>query len=981
MPKPLTMDEIRRRFVAFFVKRGHKHVPADSLVPANDPSVLFTGAGMNQFKDHFAGIAKLDHPQQRAVTVQPCVRASDIGNVGRTPNHHACFEMLGNFSFGDYFKDEAVQWAVEFATDPENGLGMDPRRISVTVYAGDAKLGVPKDEEAIAAWKKHAPWLKDERAKGGWRIYEYGEHENFWPAGAPSEGPNGPCGPCSELFYDTHPAWHEDPSKVPAPVPVEDDKLRYAEFWNLVFTQYNRRDIGKLDPLPSRNIDTGSGLERVARLVQGKPNNFENDLLFPIVETVAKIAGKPYGADFEDSRRMRRITDHVRFAVWAIHDGVAPKNEGRNYVVRRLMRRAILDGQELGIQDPFLARVAEKVFVQLREGYPHLEKRKEQILRIMEEEERTFNQTLAVGRQHLGAQIDNKIIEYLYHNPGCKAAVLLKATTSWMKEFGIEPKQMPNGELAWKTVGAGDFKKMNISEVKGVKEEIELKQESLKNCGETIVFSGRVAFMFWDTYGFPLELTQEECGRYGLVVDQQDYEKAFEEARRRSQDGSAMSKEIFKSGPLAEIQRRFAGKPTDFKGYAALKHEGAKVLALVQNGAEVQEAQPGEATVLLDATPFYAESGGQVGDRGWLSAGDAKHPVTDTQKQEGLFFHAVELRGPLKAGDAVTAEVDPAHRRPTLKNHSATHLLHLALRETLGTHVEQRGSLVEPQRLRFDFTHFESIGADDLRKIEERVNALVQEDHEVRTEVKSLADAKQAGAMALFGEKYGDKVRVVAMGPSMELCGGTHVARTGQIGYFRIAAESSISAGVRRIEALTGLNAVYDARAGDATLAAIASSLKTGREDIVARLQALQDENAGLERELKALKQKSAASAAGDMVSQAKDVAGTKLLAAQVPDGDAQSLRATLDGIRRTFKEGAVVLGGAKEGKVALLVSLSPELVKRGGHAGNILKELAPKVGGKGGGKPDMAQGGGRDADKLPEALASAESLLAGMLK
>ena len=902
MPMYLSTNEIRKRWIDFFVHEGHKYVFSDSLVPRNDPSVLFTGAGMNQFKDNFLGRARLDHVSQRAVTVQKCIRTGDIDNVGRTPNHHTFFEMLGNFSFGDYFKKEAVEWAWKFCTDPVSGLGMEKERLNVTVFGGDPRLGIEKDSEAEKWWKTYAPELQNK--DGSWRIYEYGEHDNFWPADAPSLGPNGPCGPCSEIYYDTRPE-----QGTPERVAESKDPARYVEIWNLVFTQFNRLGVGKLEPLSQKNIDTGAGLERMARVLQQKPNNYEIDLLFPIVQKAARLAGKEYGKNPDDDRRMRRITDHTRAAVFCIADGVAPKNEGRNYVVRRLMRRAMLDGRELGITDPFLGAMAQAVIRQMSPAYPELESRTQNLVRIVEEEENAFNRTLAQGRQHFADAAANA-----------------------------------------------------------------------RKCGANAI-SGADAFRLWDTFGFPLELTTELAQSAGLNVDTAGFEAAMEEAVRKSQDKSTMAKDIFGSGPVADLKKMHAGKPTEFLGYEHLRVEGARILALIQNDKLVDVAQSGEAMALLDRTPFYAESGGQVGDKGFLLTGNQRQLVLDTQKQEGLFLHRLKVDGTLRAGDTVEAVVDAQYRIPTLKHHSATHLLHYVLRRVLGTHVEQRGSLVAPDRLRFDFTHFEQIKPEFIVDIEERVNALVATDFEVQTKVLPLAEAKAAGAMALFGEKYGDRVRVVTMGPSVELCGGTHCQSTGQIGYFRIVSESSVASGVRRIEALTGATAVADARKSDELLNRLALLLKTRKETVYDRFVALQEEKSVLERELEGFRRKAANAAADGLLSQVKDVAGVKLLAAIVNDADVAALRETLDGVRKGLKEGVVVLGGTKEGKVALLVSCSAECVKRGAHAGNLLKELAPKVGGKGGGKAGMAQGGGTDVSKLPEALEGAADVLGKMLK
>ncbi len=905
MPKFLSVDEIRRRWFAFFVSEGHLQVASDSLVPQNDPSLLFTGAGMNQFKDHFLGRAKLDFTRQRAVTVQKCIRAADIDNVGRTPSHHTFFEMVGHFSFGDYFKKESIAFNWKFLTDPDVGVGLEKSRLSVTIFGGDPKLGISKDIEAMEAWQKTAPELQN--PDGSWRIYEYGEDENFWPANAPSQGPNGPCGPCSEMYYDNKPE-----QGAPEPVGQSKDKFRYVEVGNQVFTQFNRLDVAKLEPLSQKNIDMGGGLERLARVVQGKSSNFDTDLFVPIVEEVARLSGKTYGKAFEDDRRMRRITDHTRAAVFCIADGIAPKNEGRNYVVRRLIRRAILDGRELGITGPLLGSVAKVVIKQMGVGYPELLPRTDLLVRLLEEEESAFSRTLAQGREVF----------------------------------------------------------------KDLVEDLQKKKQT--------VIPGADAFRLWDTFGFPLELTMELAQPLQLTVDKAGFDKAFDEAIKRSQEGSSIKRDIFESGPVEELKANFAGKKTSFEGYESLVVSEAKVLALIQNNKLVDRAEHGEALALFDRTPFYGESGGQVGDRGVvLKAGSkqASAEVLTTLKKEGLFLHQLEVKAPLKVGEVYELEVATAHRVPTIKNHSGTHLLHNALRAILGTHVEQRGSLVSPERLRFDFTHFEQIKPEQLAEIETRVNGMITQDFPIDTQEMGIADAKAKGAMALFGEKYGERVRVVQMGPSVELCGGTHCHRTGEIGYFRIVSESSVAAGVRRIEALTGLNAVADARRTDELLNKLALLLKTKKEAVFERFTALQSEKAGLDRELESLRKKAANAAAGDLLSKVQEIGGAKFLIANVEGNDAGGLRTTLDGIRKNFKEGGVFLAGAKDGKVALLVSIPPELVARGLHAGNLLKDVAPKVGGKGGGKPDMAQGGGTDTAKVQEALDGVAGLIKAMIK
>lgn len=897
VPQPLSTDEIRRRFVSFFAAREHWIAPSDSLVPTADPSLLFTGAGMNRFKEHFLGRAKLEHPRQRAAGVQKCIRTGDIENVGRTPHHHTFFEMLGNFSFGDYFKAEAIAWAWEFLTSgADDCLDLEKERLSVTIFGGDEKRGLPHDEEAEDAWKKVAPELRN--ADGTWRIHGCGEHDNFWPADAPSKGPNGLCGPCSEIYYDLKP-------EAGAPVPVTEDEERYTEIWNLVFTQFDRRDGGALEPLPQRNIDTGAGLERIARVMQRRPTNFDIDLLRPVVETAAEIAGVKYGADKEQARLLRRISDHVRAGVFCIADGVTPKNEGRNYVVRRLLRRAVLDGRALGIEGLFLKRVALKVVEQMKIGYPELAPRAKTLARLIEEEEKAFSRTLRQGEAHFTAAV-----------------------------------------------------------------------AATKKKGEKIL-SGPVVFRLFDTFGFPLEVTAEHAAELGFSVDEKGFETELARARERSRKGAGFAKEIFVGGPAAVLREKSAGRPTVFEGYERTCSEGVRVLALLVEEQPTDSAETGTATVLLDRTPFYGEAGGQVGDVGRLtdSRGTA-HRVTNSGRLGDLILHEVELGGSLAVGETVTAEVKDARREAVRRNHSATHLLHLALRRVLGDHVEQRGSLVASDRLRFDFTHFAQPTAEELARVEMLVNEQIVEDLPVQTVVTSPEEAKAAGATALFGEKYGEKVRVVTMGQSMELCGGTHVERTGKIGCFRLVSESALAAGVRRVEALTGPAAVAEARAGAEKLAVVARILKTGVEDVVARAEALQEERRSLSRELAALKRERVRATLGDLLRGVKESNGAKLLTAQVEAEDAKDLREVAAELRRQASEVALALGAAVGGKAALLISLPDEWVKRGAHAGQLVKEAAALVGGGGGGRPETAQAGGKQPEKLPEALAAAEKYL-----
>jgi len=689
-------DEIRRRFLEFFERRGHVIVPSDSLVPQNDPTLLFTGAGMNQFKEMFLGKGKLEF--RRAASCQKCLRTADIEKVGKTSGHLTFFEMLGNFSFGDYFKREAIEWAWEFVTEE---LKLPPDKLAATVYKDD--------DESYQIWRDVIGIPAD-------RIYRFGEEENFWPANAPSQGPNGVCGPCSEIHFDRG-------SSVGcgrAECNPGCDCDRYVEVWNLVFTQFDRRDGGVLEPLPQKNIDTGMGLERTAALMQGKILALENDVFMPLIEEAARAIGAEYRSDSESGARFRRIADHARAVTFCIADGVMPGNEGRGYVVRRLLRRAVADGWQLGCRNSFIHRLVPVVAQTMGAAYPEVAERAANIERVIQAEEERFLETIQNGWREMQERI-----------------------------------------------------------------------EALKKSGAKVM-SGKEAFYLADTLGFPLEFTEMLLAQEGLEVDRKGFEEEMARQRERSRATSQISQAIFDLGPLGEIKGEVP--PTEFLGYEQLECKG-KVLALLKDEKPVQSADGGEVAVILDRTPFYGEAGGQVGDTGAIKAPTGELRVRDCKRADGYILHIAEIAsGRISVGEEVTASVDAERRRAIMRNHTATHLLHYALREVLGKHVEQSGSLVEPERLRFDFTHFAQVKPEEIERITEIVNRRILEDAPVNATEMTLTEAKQRGAIALFGEKYGEIVRVVEIGDfSKELCGGTHCRRTGEIGLFRIISEQSVA--------------------------------------------------------------------------------------------------------------------------------------------------------------------------------------------
>jgi len=866
--KSMTTSEIRASFLEFFRKNGHAVLPSSSLVPHNDPTLLFTNAGMVQFKDLFLGKEVRDF--SRAATAQRCVRAggkhNDLENVGYTARHHTFFEMLGNFSFGDYFKREAIHFAWNYITGT---LEIPKDRLWVTVYT--------EDDEAERIWV-------EEIGVDPTRCTRMGEKSNFW-----AMGDTGPCGPCSEIFYDHGPDVAGGPPGTP-----EEEGDRYVEIWNLVFMQYDRSSDGVLVPLPKPSVDTGMGLERVAAVMQGVHSNYDIDLFKSLIRAAADVTGTQ---DLQ-SASLRVIADHIRACTFLIIDGVVPSNEGRGYVLRRIIRRAIRHGYKLGQTQPFFHKLVPTLVQEMGSYYAELRTGEIRAAQVLAQEEIRFAETLATGM------------------------ALLDAETSKL---------------------------------------------------QSSVIPGETVFKLYDTYGFPADLTADIARERGLTIDQAGFDVAMEAQRGRARAAS-------KFGADLRDTIKLAGK-TDFSGYDRVA-DSARVTSLIFDGAVVDELRPGqEGQVVLDHTPFYAESGGQIGDTGVLLGANARFIVRDTQKIGASFAHVGVLeKGELRAGDAVDAQVDEERRTAIALNHSATHLLHAALRKVLGKHVEQKGSLVAADRLRFDFSHTQALTPDELRQVEGLVNSEIRENAPVETRVMALDDAKAAGAMSLFGEKYDSDVRVLSIGDfSMELCGGTHVERAGDIGLFKITGESGVAAGVRRVEALTGRGAYEWVVHTDQVLRDIAAMLRGSREDVDEKVHELVERSRKLEKEVQQLKSKLASGQGGDLSAGAKDVGGIKVLAAQIDGADVRSLREALDRLKDKLGSSVIVLGSVQEGKVLLVAGVSDDLVARL-KAGEIAGLVAAKVGGRGGGRADFAQAGGTQPENLSAALAGVESLVRSRL-
>ena len=869
-------DEIRKRFLDFFRERDHRIVPPDSLVPGADPTLLFTGAGMNQFKDEFYGHG--DDSLKRAATCQKCLRTGDIENVGQTASHHTFFEMLGNFSFGDYFKQDAIRWAWEFMLQE---MGIPPEDLVVSIFEDD--------QEAEKIWKDVAG-LPDEK------IFRFGEGENFWPPHARTQGPNGPCGPCSEIYVDLGGGCGEpacDPSC---------DCGRYVEVWNLVFQQYDRQQDGTLDPLPMRNIDTGMGLERMARVLQGVETNFEIDIFRPIVQAAADICGVEREPGSPQIRHLYRIADHARAIVFCIADGVIPSNEERGYVVRRLLRRAVRDAYILGVDEPFMTRLINPIIEIHSDPYPELEESRSHLETVIGQEEEAFQQTVRRGSTVLEQHIAN------------------------------------------------------------------LKRQ------RSTVLRGKEVFDLYQTYGFPLEMTESILQEEGMRVDMQGFLQELEAHQSLSKSASAFEQSVFVSGPLSRLQGR--QEPTEFTGYHTLEST-ASVVAIIQEDELVEDMEPGQsAAVVLDRTPAYGEAGGQVGDRGRIllaDEGDAVFEFETVRQEKGFFLHVGTMeRGTLAPEQEVLCRVDKERRMATARNHTATHLLHYALREVVGEHARQSGSHVSPERLRFDFSHPTELGEENLRKVEDLVNRKIMEDDPVVSARMSRSEAREAGAIALFGEKYGDIVRVLSIGDySRELCGGTHCERTGQIGLCRITRESSVAGGVRRIEAVTGFGTLERLREREGQISELSKILGSPEQNLLHRAEEVLDRIGTLEKQLQKQKERAARTmASGSLLDRAEQIGDVQAVLAEVPGGHAE-LRSAADVLRK--EEGTLcVLASTQGNKVALVVGVSEDLVERGFSARQIAQEAADIVGGGGGGRADLAQAGGGEVGKLEKAFETA---------
>ena len=867
--KKLTGAQIRSMFLQFFnEEKGHNIEPSASLVPHDDPSLLWINSGVATLKKYFDGRVVPENP--RITNAQKSIRTNDIENVGKTARHHTFFEMLGNFSIGDYFKDEAIVWAWEFLTS-DKWIGFDPELLSVTVH--------PEDHEAYDIWNKKIgiPEERIIRLEG-----------NFWDIG------EGPSGPNTEIFYDRGPEYGDDPSD-PELYPGGENE-RYLEVWNLVFSQFNHNPDGTYTPLPKKNIDTGMGLERMASVVQNVPTNFDTDLFIPIIRSTEEISGVSYGVEKEQDVAFKVIADHIRTVAFAVGDGALPSNEGRGYVLRRLLRRAVRYAKQININRPFMFELVPVVGEIMQDYYPEVKDKTEFIQKVIKNEEERFHETLHEG------------------------LTILASVISKEKEKGSD------------------------------------------------TISGADIFRLYDTYGFPVELTEEYAEEEGMKVDHEGFEIEMEQQRERAraarQDVDSMQ---VQGGVLRDVKLE-----SKFVGYDELNTHSS-VIAIIKDGELIEQAGMGEEVqVILDNTPFYAESGGQIADRGFLKGDGVTALVKDVQKApNGQNLHKVIVEsGKLKTNQQVTAEVDAENRVKIIKNHTATHLLHRALKDVLGEHVNQAGSLVEPERLRFDFSHFGQIKPEELEQVERIVNEKIWRNIEVNISLKPIAEAKALGAMALFGEKYGDIVRVVRVGDySLELCGGCHVPNTSVIGLFKIVSESGIGAGTRRIEAVTGESAYKLLNEQVGLLKDAADKLKTNPKDIGSRIDGLMTEIKQLQRENESLAAKLGNIEAGNLVSNAKEIEGITVLSAKVQAADMNNLRNMADDLKQKLGSAVIVLGSAHDGKVNLIAAVTKDLIERGYHAGKLIKEVASRCGGGGGGRPDMAQAGGKDPEKLDAAL------------
>lgn len=871
----MTGDELREAYLDFFKNKGHLVLPSAPLIPQNDPTILWINAGMAPFKRYFNGIET--PPEDRIATSQKCIRTNDIENVGKTDRHHTFFEMLGNFSFGDYFKKEAITWGWEFVTEI---LKMDKKRLWITVYRDD--------EEAFDIWHNLVGVPKD-------RILRMGKKDNFWEIGT------GPCGPCSEIHYDRGEEYGNSEEDV-----IGGEGDRYLEIWNLVFTQYDKTEDGEYLPLPNKNIDTGMGFERVASILQGVDSNFETDLFMPIINYIASDCGIKYNKDPETKTAFRVIADHSRGTTMAIFDGALPSNEGRGYVIRRIIRRAVRYGAKLGYNEPFLYKLVPVVIETMKKAFPELKDKEPYIQKIIKAEEERFLLTLDQGLSILNDMI------------------------------------------------------------KAVKE------------NEKGILSGENAFKLYDTYGFPLDLTRDILEEKGFDVDEEGFNMEMEKQRERARQ--ARDDIGFSASEEAKIYNRLQSDNSEFKfvGYEKLNDQ-AGIIAIIREGKEIETLKAGQkGEIILDKTPFYAESGGQVGDKGVIRQDRNLANVYDTRKKAGLSVQLVEVKeGELNRGQTVEAGVFSDLRLATARNHSATHLLHKSLKNVLGDHVNQAGSLVQVDRLRFDFNHFTGMTDEELRLVERKVNKAIMANLSIETVVTDLDNAKEIGATALFGEKYGESVRVVTMGEySKELCGGTHVQATGEIGFFKILNESSVAAGVRRIEAITGDEVVRYINKRENLINNSADLLKTTPDKLLSRVESLLEQQKEMEKELNSLKDRLANSRTGDLLENIEDIDGISVLTAELEGLDNEGLRKLSDQIREKVKSLVIVLASNLGEKVLFVSSVTDDLVQEGLHAGKIVGKVAKITGGGGGGRPDMAQAGGRDTSKIQDALSEVRNII-----
>ncbi|MHC5065426.1 MAG: alanine--tRNA ligase [Planctomycetota bacterium] len=879
--KPLPAADIRERFLKFFEERGHARMPSDSLVPSNDPTLLFTGAGMNQFKDMFLGKGALPH--KRVTTAQKCLRVPDLENVGATPRHHTFFEMLGNFSFGDYFKQDCIRWEWEFFTEE---LGIPKENLVVTVYQDD--------DEAAGIWQ-------EEIGLDPAKIFRFGEKENFWPAEAPSKGPNGPCGPCSEIYYDSSPEKAYPAQQGLTELP----EGRFTEIGNCVFTEFDRQEGGKLQPLPQKNIDVGLGLERIAAVLAGVDTNFETDLFLPYIAELERRSGKSYGQDIGDDVRLRRISDHLRAIVFCIADGALPSNEGRGYVVRKILRRAARDGFDLGIEGAFLHEMVDLVAEVMGDAYPEVREHAAQCRSIIKGEEQGFATVYGQGMKRL--------------------------------------------------------------------------QEALESLpsGDALEESGEFAFQLHDTHGFPVDITRQILAERGMELDEAGFTAAMEAQKDRARAASATSEDVF-AGHVG-VSLREAGIPaTEFLGYEDLS-SSAQVLGLLDKGdKQLDRAEAGQSIrVVFDRSPFYAQGGGQVGDRGWFRSSAAQAEITNTSSIEGYYLHDLIVReGRMSPGQEGTLVVDEPARRATERNHTATHLLHAALKNNLGQHVSQAGSEVAPERLRFDYTHGERLSNEQIAALEDEVNREIMCAEPVVAKVRGLTEAKEAGFVAMFGEKYGDQVRTLSVGDySRELCGGTHVANSGMIGSFRILSDSAISAGTRRIEAITGAAAARVAREEQRSLQGIAAVMKIPVAEVHQKVLESLDEAKRLRRELARATAADVGAVLEDLRKSVRPEGAAQVAVYQAKGLAQKELQDLMTRASKSLSPFAGVVFVPGEAGVLVAAAVDPSLHGKL-KAGDLVKAVTGILGGGGGGRPEMAQGKGRDASKLPEAMSHAESML-----